>query len=172
MRTIFIILSAAFLLHSCGSGEGVNETIFDEHSEQEILIGKCTIDGFKKEPFNIWYTDEYSKYDVDLDALTEIGSKKMDAVRIKIVLGTWCHDSQREIPRFMKILDKISFPESNYEFYCLDGKKKIEGMDISSLDIQRVPTIIVYFQDEELGRIIETPLASLEKDFSEILKNM
>lgn len=169
-KSLFVLLCAVILL-SCNNNKSINKSVFDENSSQEILIGKCNINGFKQEPFNIWYTDEYSKYQVDMEALSNVAGKDMHAIKIEIVLGTWCHDSQREVPRFMKILERINFPENQYEIICVNSKKKVDGIDINTLNIKRVPTFIFYFDNNEIGRIVESPAATLEKDIAEIMKN-
>jgi len=48
--------------------------------------------------------------------------------------------------------------------------KKLVFFDIDNLDIKRVPTFIIYENGEEIGRIIETPKKSLEKDLEKIVK--
>jgi uncharacterized protein (DUF1015 family) len=50
----------------------------------------------------------------------------------------------------------------------VDRTKTVEKME---LEIEKVPTFIVYRNGEEIGRIIETPIKSMEEDLYEILKN-
>lgn len=50
--------------------------------------------------------------------------------------------------------------------------KKAEGFDIDQFIIERVPTFIFYKNESEIGRIIETPVETLEKDILNILKNV
>jgi len=42
--------------------------------------------------------------------------------------------------------------------------------EVDDVDIHFVPTIIFYMNDEEVGRIVEMPYESLEKDMLEIVK--
>ena len=48
-------------------------------------------------------------------------------------------------------------------------KKSPEGEETGK-NIQRVPTLIIYHKRKELGRIIESPVVSIEKDLISILK--
>ena len=99
--------------------------------------------------------------------LTDISK---DGITIKIVLGTWCPDSRREVPRFMRILDLWQFPMANVTFIGVDNAKLSPVGEYEKLDIQRVPTFIIYKNNIEAGRIIENPTTSLEQDMVNILK--
>ena len=88
---------------------------------------------------------------------------------IKIVMGTWCPDSRREVPRFMRILNAIDFPVDRVQFIGVDNAKKSPVENYESLDIIRVPTFIIYKNNIEKGRIIENPTTSLEQDMVNIL---
>ncbi len=139
----------------------------DENSEEILLVGTCTVEVFQDSNYAWWYNHEYNNYKVDtntvLNFVKEISDKK-----IKIVLGTWCSDSKREVPRFIKILDSINFPSSQLEIIGVDRSKKGIANEVDDLDIEFVPTIIVYENDEEIGRIIESPYESLEIDLIEM----
>jgi hypothetical protein len=53
---------------------------------------------------------------------------------------------------------------------CVDKDKKAGDVSLEGMDILKVPTIIIYHNKRELGRIIETPQTTLEQDFLTILK--
>ncbi len=84
-------------------------------------------------------------------------------------MGTWCSDSRREVPRFYKILDELNYPEEKVELINVDRNKVGIENSVDSLNIELVPTFIIYSKGEEIGRIIETPKESLEKDLAKIL---
>ncbi|MEZ4907148.1 MAG: thioredoxin family protein [Saprospiraceae bacterium] len=92
-----------------------------------------------------------------------------DDISIKVFLGTWCSDSRREVPRFIKILNEAGFDMQNLEIMCLDRDKKAPDYTSNTFNIQYVPTFIVYQKNKELGRIIETPENTLETDLLKIL---
>ena len=85
-------------------------------------------------------------------------------------MGTWCSDSRREVPRFYKILDEIEYPSENVSL--INVNRDIEGLgdEVTGLEIHFVPTFIFYRNDEEIGRIVEIPYESLEKDMLELVK--
>jgi thiol-disulfide isomerase/thioredoxin len=87
-------------------------------------------------------------------------------------MGTWCPDSRREVPRFMRVLTVIGFPADKAELIGVDNSKIAPVENYASLDIKRVPTFIVYKNNIEVGRIIENPATSLEQDMVNILTGM
>jgi hypothetical protein len=52
---------------------------------------------------------------------------------------------------------------------ALDTKKESPDFDAIANKVSLVPTFIVYRNNQEIGRIIETPNQSLEKDLLKIL---
>ena len=84
-------------------------------------------------------------------------------------MGTWCRDSKREVPRIYRILDAVSFDKSRLTLINLDRTKSSPKGKEESLNIHHVPTLILYRSGIEIGRIIESPIKSLEKDIAAIL---
>jgi len=146
----------------------INKKIMDPVHEDEILIGHCTLDGLREGEFGEIFNEEYAQYEVDMQYINEIATLSRDA-EILIVLGTWCHDSQEQVPRFYRVLETVKYPQDLVSVICVDGNKTAGDVDISDLDIVKVPTFIFYHNDEEIGRIIETPENTLEQDMFEIL---
>jgi len=140
----------------------------DEKSGNPMLVGICDREAFLTSDFSDWYNKEYSDYRVNQDILSLIKKDYTD-LKILIVMGTWCGDSRREIPRFYKILDEIQFPDSNLTMVAVNRKKQGLLNETDGLNIQLVPTIIFYKNGGEIGRIIETPVKSLEEDITNIL---
>lgn len=145
--------------------------IVDEKSKKVILVGACSRAEFSDSLFSWWYNSEYDMYAPD-SSLVSSFSHLLSYVKIKVILGTWCGDSRREVPRFLKILDLAKCPEANYELICVDRKKKGTSDETDSLSISLVPTFIVYQNSVEIGRITETPSESLDKDLNKILIQM
>jgi len=140
----------------------------DEKSGNPMLIGICTREAFQTSDFSDWYSREYSEYSVKKDILSLIPDD-YNNLKILMVMGTWCGDSRREVPRFYKILDEIKFPESNVTLVAVNRKKQGLSNETEGLNIQLVPTMIFYKNGGEIGRIIETPVKSLEEDIFDIL---
>jgi len=149
--------------------QDINKIEFSERVGSMILIGECNRDAFTMEPFQEWYDLEYEEYTPEQSVIEKLDKYINSVLRIKIVIGSWCSDSQREVPRFYRIMDDAGIPDEKMELISVNRDKVVPGMDISALKIERVPTFIVYDGIKELGRIIETPAETLEKDFLRIL---
>lgn len=91
-------------------------------------------------------------------------------VEIVLVYGAWCPDSQREVPRFMRILNLADNPRITLAEYAVDRKKQDAAGKAEEYGIRFVPTFIVIRDGTELGRIVETPERSLEEDLVTILE--
>lgn len=133
------------------------------------MLGIVKKSDFLTEPYEEWFLPEYREYQPDVAILKEIGNK-LNAFEIESFIGSWCGDSKRELPRFIKILESLDFPAANHKIFALDeDKKSSEGFE-NGKDIKRVPVFILYSNRKESGRIVEYPATdSLEKDLLSIV---
>jgi thiol-disulfide isomerase/thioredoxin len=139
-------------------------------SEQSTwLLGYFTREQLSRVPHSEWYQKGYDEYQFNTEAVNKLTEISKDNILIKIVMGTWCPDSRREVPRFMRILDLWKFPMENVTFIGVDNAKLSPVGEYEKLNIQRVPTFIFYKNNIEAGRIIEVPVTSLEQDIINIL---
>lgn len=141
---------------------------FDPKLDKEVLVGCCTPEALQDNEFGLHYQTEYGAYEVNMEVIPSIKDKYQNT-RLTIIMGTWCHDSQIQVPRFFKVMDQAGISHRSVEVICVDGEKKVEDMDFSELNIELVPTFIFYKGRKEIGRIIETPILSLEEDLLQIL---
>lgn len=135
---------------------------------EDMLIGDCIREDFQDTSFASWFNTEYADYKVDTAAADSLKGI-LGNVEIAVILGTWCSDSHREIPRLFKVLDYLEYPSDKLIMKCVDRKLKTLSSDIDIYRAEAVPTIIFYKEGEELGRIIEAPDESLEKDMIKYL---
>ena len=87
-------------------------------------------------------------------------------LKVKILFGTWCHDSEREVPRMLKLLAASGVKEENISLISLDIRKEEPEGRAKALDVRFTPTFIFLLGDIELGRIIERPVESLQADIT------
>lgn len=166
MKTLFIIF---ILLNIYSYAQETNKVIIDSSSGKPMLIGFVTKEAFKDTSFSWWFDSEYNNYETDTSTIRKIGNKVKD-ISVTIVMGTWCSDSRREVPRFLRILDELNFNLStDLKIICVDEDKKGKGTEADGLNIELVPTFIISQKEKEIGRIIESPKLSLEKDLLGII---
>lgn len=168
MKKILIILMVAFF-SVCVFSQEINRIIIDPNIEKEILYGYCDRAGLASGQFKDWFEPEYQSYMVNDSILFMTDLDLLFSCNIIVVLGTWCSDSQREVPRLFKIIDYVHFPEYNLKMICIDRKKNADETEVQDLKIELVPTIIFFQGSNEIGRIIESPSESLEADIVRIL---
>jgi thiol-disulfide isomerase/thioredoxin len=139
-------------------------------SEQSTwLLGYFKPGQLSRDPYSVWYNkgfDDYTPNSVSINKLFDLDNS---GLTIKIVMGTWCPDSRREVPRFMKVLDSWHFPVDKVTFIGVDNAQNSPVGEYNKLDIQRVPTFLLFKNNIEAGRIIENPTTSLEQDIVNIL---
>jgi thiol-disulfide isomerase/thioredoxin len=135
------------------------------------LLGYFSQNQFIREPHSEWYLKGFDEYQPDQAVIKKLHEISKDDLSIKIVMGTWCPDSRREVPRFMKVLDAWRFPMEKVTFIGVDIDKQSPVGEYDKLEIQRVPTFIIYKNNIEAGRIIENPMTSLEQDIVFIIEN-
>ena len=167
MRKIF--LSLTVFLFCCGSLSLFSQEV-NYSDPQTWLFGYFKADDLLQYPHSDWFNTQFDSYKIDDEALIELMTLDIEDVEVVVVLGTWCPDSRREVPRFMKLSQLIGLEQGKVSFIGTDSYKiaPVEGYD--KLHIERVPTFIFYFKKNEIGRIIEYPETSLEKDMLKILR--
>ncbi|MBI1936790.1 MAG: thioredoxin family protein [Ignavibacteriales bacterium] len=162
----FLIMILSLPLFLCAQEK--NKLAVDEKSGKQIAIGICDRTVFADTNFSWWYDSEYNNYEAAVQTLDSIKSK-LENVSIAIVMGTWCSDSRKQVPAFLRILDELKFEPDKLTLICVDRKKEAEGTRAKDLDIKLVPTLIIYKDEHEIGRIVETPRTTLESDMKNIL---
>jgi hypothetical protein len=133
------------------------------------ILGTFNVDRLYQPPYAEWFLKGFDEYKFCSQYTDSLKMVIRPDIKIKIVMGTWCPDSRREVPRFMRILSIIGFPSSGVEMIGVDNSKNAPVGNYASLDIKRVPTFIIYKNNVEAGRIIENPVTSLEQDMLNIL---
>jgi thiol-disulfide isomerase/thioredoxin len=168
MKKTILILFALVILISCK--EINNKVIVDEKTGKPMLVGVTDRSAFELSDFSDWYNTEYIEYEPDefiLEQITELS----DSIDIQIFMGTWCSDSRCEVPRFLKILDSAGFDQKYLQIINVDRKKRSPAHEEKNKNIEFVPTFIINDNGNEIGRIVEFPIITLESDLLSILLN-
>lgn len=133
-----------------------------------ILIGKTQKTDLLQEPFKEWFENGFTDYQPDSEAINSLKEININYT-ITIFMGTWCEDSQNQVPKFYKILNKINFPEDKVTLITMLRDKTTPEAFEKDLNITNVPTFIFLENGKELNRIVESPVENLEKDMFTIL---
>lgn len=139
------------------------------------LIGFSQKADLNQEPYKKWYTETYDEYEID-NNLIKATKKKAKDISVKVFMGTWCGDSKREVPRFYKIAEQLGINETDITLINLSAEegeyKQCPTGEEEGYNIHRVPTFIFYNENEEIGRIVESPVTSLEMDMAQMFNGL
>ena len=164
MMAIVVLIPITYLLFSGPTGACKEATINGE----AMLVGEITQDELYRD-YPV-FLENASDYVPDPDAISELRSIQ-EPITIIMFLGTWCTDSEREGAHFMKVMDVVQSPRLSLSLYGVD-RAKDDGKGLAKLyRVERVPTIIFLRGEKEIGRIVENPQESVEKDFLAIVKS-
>ncbi|WP_222981476.1 thioredoxin family protein [Flagellimonas meishanensis] len=166
----FVIALATLCVGITFSQEFNKEITQDDGSK--FLVGQINLEGLATEPYAIWFQQGFETYQVDQNLVT-LFQRKLGQYHIKLFLGTWCGDSKRETPRFIKILKAANFPMEQLEIIALDRRKdhykKSPTGEEKGLNIIKVPTMVFFKKGKETNRIVESPIETLEEDMAQIV---
>jgi len=140
----------------------------DEKNGEPLILGYCPASIIIDSLFKDTWTTEYDNYQPDYETLDKLEGKLED-VTIKIVFRSTCSDSREQLPRLFKILNELNYDVNSITLIGVNREKQGLSNETEGLEIELVPTIIFYKDGSEIGRIVETPAESIEKDLLKIL---
>ncbi|WP_276481195.1 hypothetical protein [Paraflavitalea pollutisoli] len=137
------------------------------------LLGLSTRERLAQAPFASWFDQFYNGYTIDTATAGQL-KPLLKNKKFVIFMGTWCGDSKREVPRMYKLLDYCGVKSSQIKLINVNNAdsayKQSPGHEERGLSIFRVPDLLVYDKNGEAGRIVESPIVSLEKDLLAIVQ--
>ncbi len=140
----------------------------DEKNSEPLILGYCPASIIIDSLFKDTWTTEYDNYKPDYKTLDSLEGK-LENVNIKIVFRSTCSDSREQLPRLFKILNELNYDVNSITLIGVSREKQGLSNETEGLEIELVPTIIFYKDGSEIGRIVETPVESLEKDLLRII---
>ena len=150
IRWLFLI-SALITPVSLGAADITNYHV-GEISQQALFAGYPIFDA------------NYQAYAPSAESVSSFKASLPEVLEVRVLFGTWCHDSEREVPRLLKLFNLAGIPGKSVELYGLDLKKKDPGGMADAMGVRYTPTFIFYVDDMEIGRIVEKPQLNLATD--------
>jgi len=168
MALLFCACHSKITAHSARYNEA---PAFTDKSGMPMLLGIHTKEDLQQPPYQEWFNKNYSDYTVDAAAAGQLKSL-LENKHFEIFMGTWCGDSKREVPRMLKLLEYAGVKSSQIKMIMVDNHdssyKQSPAHEEKNKNIHRVPDLLVYDGENEINRIIESPVVSLEKDLLSI----
>ncbi|WP_159821287.1 TlpA family protein disulfide reductase [Colwellia sp. 20A7] len=115
--------------------------------------------------------NDYDKFSEQYKAFTPTAQdialmQKLKGKELIVLFGTWCHDSEREVPKLIKLLEESKVKLASINYVAVDYDKRDAGGIAEANDLQYTPTFIVKQNGKELVRVIEKPTGSLAQDLT------
>lgn len=141
----------------------------DKENGMKVFKGDFTFGDLKNEKTFTWFTTGAASYKPDSAAMTTL-KKHLNRFEIVVLMGTWCDDSHNLVPKLYKVMQQTGYPEDKCKIYGLDRAKEAKGMEHRIYQVTKVPTVIVFQDHIEIGRIVETVKKSIEEDLAKIIR--
>ena len=133
-------------------------------------FGEFSRDQLENSTHNNWFLENYNALPLNKALVSQIHSL-FDDIEVTIYMGTWCEDSQREVPGFFKIIDALKAIEQVQRIVGLNEDKVSHDGSAEQAGVTNVPTFVFSKNGKEINRIVEFPIISLEQDVLDILQD-
>ncbi len=163
LKNLFYAL--LLILSSCSSSEKF--TLKKEGSDI-ILNGPVEKSYLNNSKLFPWFYYGYKAYQPK-DSILNLLKPEVSKLGFLIFAGSWCGDTQKEIPAFYKVADLIGVKDNQIQLIMVDRNKQTHFIKTSVLGIKPVPCIIIYKDSVEIGRFIESSKLSMEEDLYQII---
>lgn len=111
------------------------------------------------------FNDEFKQFQPTQQDIKSI--KKLAGKELLVLFGTWCHDSQREVPRLLKLLDESKVNIKSLKLVAVGYDKRDPQGIAEQYNLAYTPTIIVFDNGKEIARMIEKPAQSIAVDLTQ-----
>jgi len=169
------ILLISFNIYYLSAYAQLNQSFdfYIDDDNEKHLLGKIDRAAFSDTLYSLWFDANYENYQIDDSIISKPTTMAPEDIKIKIFMATWCGDTKRNMPRFLKVIDQLDIKASQIEYYAMDARrdnyKQTHGDHEKGMNIHRVPTFIIEHDNHEVGRIVEHPMNTLEMDLIQIL---
>jgi thiol-disulfide isomerase/thioredoxin len=130
------------------------------------LVGEVTIEQIVRQRPD--YLRRAEEMEPDAASVAFLRSVR-DSVEIAAFFGTWCPTCADEIPRLMKTLESADNKWIKVRYFAVSQDLKQPQAEMSRYGISATPSLVVFYKGREVGRIIEHPETTVEKDIAAIL---
>jgi thiol-disulfide isomerase/thioredoxin len=139
-----------------------------DSNDQPILMGRTSFRTLMVRPYFDWFRKPYDDYVPNPSAL-DVLRQKSSGISFLVFGGTWCEDTQKLLPLFVKVTDLAGISRNRVTLYFTDRDKHTpEGLE-NQYGVTRVPTFIMIKNGVEVGRITESVSQSVEADLADLL---
>jgi thioredoxin 1 len=110
------------------------------------------------------FAQEYQRYTPSALELSAI--KILQNKTLLVLFGTWCHDSQREVPRLLKTIALSGIDNYDLSLLAVDFAKQEPSGQYLNYQLRYTPTFVLEQQGHEITRVVERPKWSIAEDLA------
>ena len=160
---LLAVLVSSNAVAGLGDTAAESSTLGVSHNIPELLVGDTNA---------VQLFDAHPRFAQGYEAFDAKVLKLPDEVSVLLFFGTWCHDSEREVPRLVKLLETAGLSEDKLTLIALDYRKREPEGRATKFNVRYTPTAIFLRDGEEVGRIVERPNTSLYEDIKAMFANV
>ena len=170
MNKFFVFLSLLLLglVYQCKTASTFSTYVVNG---EYIMDGRAKQKDFVGNPKCKWFDSCYAAYKTNQSFINSLKPMSTE-IKVVVVAGSWCEDTQRELPHFYKVMNEVGVSENQIELIMVDRKKHSSAFNVSALDVKNIPAIIFYKDGKEQGRIVEAAIGGTEEAMMNIFKMM
>lgn len=171
----YLVISTIVLFSSCSTHKygaykmESNYIVFpDTKSASPIISG--AIEWREWQEQSLWNLKAMEAKSVDILLARSISNIINNGDYFLIIYaGSWCEDSESQLPIIFKIFEKGGMKSSKYQLIGTDRNKQSYNISDNKFRPEKVPSLIILHDNKEIGRIEELPAKSWEQDLIAIL---
>ncbi|CAL1521406.1 thioredoxin domain-containing protein [Chitinophaga sp. MM2321] len=157
MRLKTLLLGGSLLLSSMAWAQNGND---------KVLKGKIEMKTLMQDESTAWFYKGVNGYQPNDNMLNYLKANRSN-FNVVVVMGTWDETSRKVVPELYKVMITAGSPEEQVLMFGADQKMQTDAP--TDYKVKKVPTVIVFSEGKEIGRIVGQPKESIEGDLSRIL---
>ena len=110
------------------------------------------------------FAKEYQAYSPSVQELSAM--KVLQGKTLLVLFGTWCHDSEREVPRLLKTIALAGLDNYQLKLVAVDfAKQEPSGLYLKH-QLRHTPTFVMESKGLEVARVVEVPMVTIAQDLA------
>lgn len=169
MKTAILLVLCTFFSISNSYSQEIN--FYKNAKGDSHICGEFPLDYLEHDSnYKIWFNKYYNELKLPEKRLRL--KSKLKNTTVDIYLGTWCGDSKKWVPQFIKLWDELGLNRNQLRFIGLyndeERYKTSPNGEEKGQQIHRVPVFIFKSDNVEYARIVESPKNDLVTDVAQI----
>ena len=169
MKTILLLVLCTIFTFTTSYSQDIN--FYKNAKGDTHICGEFPLDYLERDSnYKILFNKYYNELKLPKKRLRL--KSKLKNTTVDIYLGTWCGDSKKWVPQFIRLWDELGLKRSQLRLIGLYNDEKryktAPNGEEQGKQIHRVPAFIFKSKNLEYARIVESPKNDLVTDVAQI----